>query len=330
MGFSTLERIKIAEKAIFASVKNSDPNTQWYEATNPSRLVLFGGQVWTNPDLSVLLANPQATIASAQAFAAANPTIVEDRSASASAVRLTPVPGINNTYVALSTYNDFASARLENWIQPQHVPQANGQPSLGYFVQLYDGDPASGGTLVGPTAGQTGTGQNTTVGWIFDYAGGLLLTSEDFSVADPYITGFRYIGSTALNPSTGSSSNTIIEDANCLASDLVGDCVKITGSRVGGKLQVTKIDITADKRACGIIISKSSSTDCQVQLHGSMVGVYTGLSPNSSYMIDTAARLTTILPVPPASGFVYVQHMGYAISSNEFFVSPSIPTKRID
>lgn len=329
MGFSELERIQIAAKALAASVKNADLNTQWYEAVNPNRFVQSGSQVWVDPDLTTLLSNPQATVASARVFAAANPTLVEDYSLAASAVRMSPVPGISNTYVATSTYGDLTT-RLENWIQPQFVAQANGQPSLGYFVNLYDGDPAGAGTFVGPTDGQTGTGINTTVGWIFDYAGGLLLTSTDFTVSDPYIMAFRYIGTTAKSGSTTGGTEVVVEDANCLATDIVGDCVKITGSRVSGRLQVTKIDITSDSKACGIIISKSTSTDCIVQLHGSMSGIYTSLTPDKSYMIDTAARLTDVVPIPPVAGYAYVQHMGHALSSDEFFVDPKLSMKKVD
>lgn len=330
MGFSELERIKVAEKVLFASVKNADPNTQWYEAINQNRFVLKGNQIWTNPNLQTLLDSPQATLASAQAFAATVPTVVDDVTAPANAIRLTPIPGINNTYVALATYNDFSSERLDNWIQPQFVPQSNGQPSLGYTVQLYDGDPNAGGTFLGPTQGQSGSGINTTVGWIWDYGAGLLLLSEDYSIADPYVLGFRYIGSTAVDASSDLSEK-IIEDAVCFDDDSVGDCVRIVSQRdLSGRLMVGRIDITAQKKACGIIISKSSPTACKVQLHGIMSGVYTGLTPGESYMIDTASRLTTTLPTPPASGFVYVQHMGHAVSDDELFIHPNNPIKRVD
>ena len=36
-----------------------------------------------------------------------------------------------------------------NWILPQLVANSSGNPSNGYSVKLYNGDPASGGTLVG-------------------------------------------------------------------------------------------------------------------------------------------------------------------------------------
>ena len=104
-----------------------------------------------------------------------------------------------STWVAHSTYNDASSAVLTNWLLPQLVPQSSGVPSNGYAIRLYEGDPASGGTEISTTSGTTGTGDEKTVGWVWNYANGMLLLSDDFkgSVSDPYVVGFRYVGRTA-------------------------------------------------------------------------------------------------------------------------------------
>ncbi|NJO18569.1 MAG: hypothetical protein HC877_23430 [Thioploca sp.] len=203
MGFTNQERINLNSKILAASVKDANEIGQWYESFYPNEFISKGNKIWINPDLDTLLLYPAANLAQAQANASGIlSNILEDRSSLIDAVRLTPVPGTNgSTYVAYLVYNDFTSARLDNWVQPQIVPQLNGQPSFGYSIRLFNGDPNFGGTEVFTTDGTTGTGINKTVGWVFDYANGMLLLSEDFrtNVPDPWIVGFRYVGTTALD-----------------------------------------------------------------------------------------------------------------------------------
>jgi len=96
-------------------------------------------------------------------------------------------------------YGNTNSTLLRNWLLPQLVPQSSGAPSNGYAIQLYNGNPASGGVLVSTSAGTTGTGESKSVGWVFNYPSGLLLLATDFraQITDPWIVGFRYIGPTA-------------------------------------------------------------------------------------------------------------------------------------
>jgi hypothetical protein len=154
-----------------------------------------------------------ATITQARANAVANPTIIQDASQfsatfsgsynpGVTALRLTPIPGTNgSTYVAYDIYNDFSSNRLKNWIQPQRHPQPNGVASIGYTIRLFNGDPAAGGTEILTSQGQTGTGANAPVAWIWNYDQGLLFLSEDFRsvVTNPFILAFRYIGETLIS-----------------------------------------------------------------------------------------------------------------------------------
>jgi hypothetical protein len=207
MGFSNQERINLNSKVIAAGVKDANEIAQWYESVLLNRFISNANTVWRDPDLSTLLNNPAANLTEAQSNADGYLTsIVENYSEAANAIRLTVIPGTNDsTYVALETYDDLSSTQLINWIQPQFVPRSNGLPSGGYSIRLFDGDPNSGGVEVLPTDGTTGSGVNKSVGWIFDYASGVLLLSSDFrsSVSDPYILGFRYIGTTANTVSDG-------------------------------------------------------------------------------------------------------------------------------
>ena len=196
MGFSNQERINLFTKALAAGVFDANSTAVWYESNFPFQFILPGSSIWTE-----LGSVPAAgSLAVARTNATDNPNLIQDLSQSADAVRLTLVSGTNDsTYVAYSTYDDTDSAVLGNWLLPQLVRQSSGAASNGYAIQLYEGDPNAGGTLITTSEGTTGTGVNKTVGWIFNYASGILILSDDYkaNITDPYIVGFRYIGDTA-------------------------------------------------------------------------------------------------------------------------------------
>lgn len=200
MGFSNQERINLLTKALAAGVLDANSFSVWYESFFPFRFINEGSTVWL--ELPTLRLYPAAnlTVARANAALPALATILEDISQPASAVRLTAVTGTNgSTWTAYNTYGDPSSDTKRNWVLPQLVSQANGMPSNGYSIRLYEGDPNAGGVEITTSAGTTGVGDEKTVGWIWNYANGMLLLSEDFkaSVTNPYVLGFRYIGRTS-------------------------------------------------------------------------------------------------------------------------------------
>ena len=204
MGFSELERVNIAAKALQAGVVDANPNSVWYEVFNPFTFILGAEQVWT--EMPRLRALPAGNLATARANAAANTDLIQDLSDYGVATQMTLVPGTNfSTFASYATPGDTSSAQLRNWLLPQLVSQPSGAPSNGYAIQLFNGDPNAGGVMITTTEGTTGTGPNKTVGWTFNYANGLLLFSADFytqtgitpAAFDPYIVGFRYVGKTA-------------------------------------------------------------------------------------------------------------------------------------
>lgn len=210
MGFLNQERINLVTKVLAAKVIDANETAQWYESRFAADFTVTGDNVLTQ----LGSVPPAANLSQAQANALANPTIIQDASTytaaftgtynpGVSALRLTPIPGTNgSTFVAYTTYNNFSSPRLRHWIQPQNHPQPSGVPSTGYAVRVFQGDPFSGGTEIFTSSGQTGTGINASVAWIFNYDLGMLLVSEDFrsTLNDPYILGFRYIGATLTVP----------------------------------------------------------------------------------------------------------------------------------
>jgi hypothetical protein len=293
MGFTTTERINLFTKALAAGVIDANSIAAWYETFFPFQFILDGSVIWT--DLSTVKANPAANLATAQANAAGPLSgIVDDLSAPASAVRLTLVSGTNNsTYAAYSVYNDPSSTLLDNWLLPQLVPQSSGSPSNGYAIQLYDGDPNGSGTLISTTEGTTGTGVNKTVGWIFNYASGLLFLSDDFksSVSDPYILGFRYIGSTATAPAGGS-------DPDAIHDNIAGEIASITGKTdpVGADIFIIE-DSEDSNNKKSLVFS-----DSKKEIIDTRTTSYTILfSDNGKTFINTGASSLVQLTLPTAS-----------------------------
>lgn len=141
-------------------------------------------------------------------------------------------------------------------------------------------------------------------------------------IFNPLSGDFDYID-TSIGPRT--------EEGVCATTDSVGDCVKVVGTRIAGKLDVRKVDITVagDIPSIGIIISKATSTTCTVQLDGIMSGVVTGLTPGKAYFISPTSTLTLTPTVPTSGNIAWVQQMGEALDTDEFLIQPKSPTKRV-
>jgi len=133
-----------------------------------------------------------------------------------------------------------------------------------------------------------------------------------------------------VNAASVPRSERILGRANCLATDDVGDCVRITGTKVGNRFQVTKVDPanSGEDQAVGIIVRKDDPTNCIVQFHGPMRGVYTGLTPGKRYWVGSDSRLTLTIGTPAVGGIFYLQFMGVATDDQEVLVDPHVPTKR--
>jgi hypothetical protein len=282
MGFSNQERINLNSKALAAAVIDANPVAQWYESRNAFSFIVDGGSVLTEFSSVPVAAN----LAAARTNATNNPTLIQDKSQTTDAVRLTAVAGTNNsTYIAYTTYNDASSARLTNWIQPQLVSQSSGAASIGYAIVLYDGDPVNGGTEVTTTDGTTGTGQNKTVGWIFQYSTGILLLSDDFkdNVSDPYIMGFRYIGATA----SSSASTASRLESNFVADETLaeGELVRLVTSSDSGTVgRVIKADATSygNAEVLGVVRTGGSQGDSVTIVTSGLTGVKFSSAPAST------------------------------------------------
>jgi len=105
--------------------------------------------------------------------------------------------------------------------------------------------------------------------------------------------------------------------ANCLASDAVGDSVYVTAPDVGGLIQVTKADpsTSAKMPAIGVIQTKLSSTLCIVKLFGELSGVYTGFTAGDVLYVGAAGT-------PSHTPGAISQVLGVALSDDIVFISP--------
>ena len=113
--------------------------------------------------------------------------------------------------------------------------------------------------------------------------------------------------------------------ANCLATDAVGDCMYSRVAAVGGIYQVTKVDPNDQNKmpAIGIIILKSSDTDCIVQTSGVVEDVYGGMDIRKTLYVDTDGGLTQALSPALPGDRMFVQAMGMAIDDAALVLAPS-------
>jgi hypothetical protein len=138
---------------------------------------------------------------------------------------------------------------------------------------------------------------------------------------------------TSAAPAAGGSSTFT---ANCLAGDVVGASVYITGSDVGGVPQVASADASDALKtpAVGAIVSKSDATTCVVARFGRVDVSATGavLLAGSRYFVGFNGEPVT--PPPNAglspSGYVIVQPLGVATSATVLEYQPTQAIIRIN
>lgn len=261
MAFTDVQKINMFTKALIAGVIDSESMAAWYESFFPFTFIMDSVQVWL--ELPLLKQYPARNLSIARTNVASNlQDQVSDLSQPADAVRLTLMTGSNGTtWVAYTTYNDSSSAILNNWLLPQLIPQVSGSPSNGYGILLYNGDPNDGGTLISTTTGATGSGENASQAWIFNYAKGLLFLSPDFTgtVDDPYILGFRYIGKT-------------VQDLAGLAdiSEDIGD-INTAIQELQDEMDQAQTDISANETAIAQNASDIASQATTLATHTSQI-----------------------------------------------------------
>ena len=100
----------------------------------------------------------------------------------------------SRAFIAYTTYNNTSSGILGDWI--------NTQFGADYIVEVYKGDPNSGGVKLSAA----GSGSDDT--WFFDYTSGILnfngaALPSGVTDTNVYIVGYRYLGTRGVQPPGG-------------------------------------------------------------------------------------------------------------------------------
>ncbi len=109
--------------------------------------------------------------------------------------------------------------------------------------------------------------------------------------------------------------------ADCLVSDVVGMFVYVTGPAILEIPQVTCTDITTTGKypAVGVIIEKSTSTRCFVQVLGELDT--SALDPGKTYFVGADGFMTSLPPIPTPLGKVAVQAIGVALDTGRLLLN---------
>lgn len=121
-----------------------------------------------------------------------------------------------------------------------------------------------------------------------------------------------------INAATVPRAEKVLRRADCPASIVVGNLVKVSGPKVAGRLQVALADPAASpfRPAVGAVVRKYTATQCLIQATGPLLGVYTGLVPGASYYLGASGQLVDTPPASPAR----VQVMGVAWDDDELLL----------
>jgi hypothetical protein len=111
--------------------------------------------------------------------------------------------------------------------------------------------------------------------------------------------------------------------ADCLALDVVGMFVYVTGSAVLGIPQVTKVDIQTYGKypAVGMIVEKPTATRCLVQAFGEIAVLPAALIPGRPYFVGLDSLLTNIPPAPAPGTRAAIQAVGTAIDDGRLLLN---------
>jgi len=153
------------------------------EESKPSPLVVPGTSIWSDSTL-VPSTPPTSNTSYVGIYTAAN------------AFQLThdnTVAG-NRTFIARSTFGNQSASISGDWIDPSF--------GADYAVQVYKGDPDSGGVSLSPT------GSGNSDEWFFDYSSGILNFNgtnvpSGITTTNVYLIGYKYTGAKGARPAAG-------------------------------------------------------------------------------------------------------------------------------
>lgn len=115
-----------------------------------------------------------------------------------------------------------------------------------------------------------------------------------------------------------------VRSAECTALEAVGDFVCIVDDPPDGLDLVGRADPSDFGRmpAVGVIISKSSPTECLVQWLGETPNIFAGLSSGEVYFVGANGKISEVPPVP-TTGPLFTQFMGVATAPTRLYLRPN-------
>lgn len=126
----------------------------------------------------------------------------------------------------------------------------------------------------------------------------------------------------------GSGSSTapgdnVIENVTCDATVAVGNVVRMNGTTAINALA----NNTTNSKAIGVCISKTSATECNIQVTGSTTAVFGGLTPSENYFLSSTTPGALTTTPPSASGNVVI-HIGRAYTSSQLVLQIGTQVRR--
>lgn len=114
-------------------------------------------------------------------------------------------------------------------------------------------------------------------------------------------------------------------DVACLSTDAIGSPVVVRDEPINGKYRVQTADPgdLTKMPAIGILVSKTTPTVGTMRMTG-LCDVFEGLTPGANYMVGPGGSLVEEVPLTSATGVLWAQHLGIALSSNVLLLSGDI------
>ena len=109
-------------------------------------------------------------------------------------------------------------------------------------------------------------------------------------------------------------------EMDCLATDIVGDLVYVTGAEAVARVDPT---LSAKMPAVGVIVKKPASTRALVQFSGA-VTVLGALTPGLRYFVGATGQPAAAPPAGP--GRRYAQPVGIALAPSVLMLNMQDPT----
>ena len=185
------------KRIIFGTTETDITGKGGPNETVPSPVPTYIQNIWGEGDLVPV---PAAALAN----------VVEEYGI-ATALQCTADPTVagNYTWFATSVQGDVTT-RTQNWVSPTFDP--------GYLINVYNGDPNSGGTKLN----QGSAGDE----WVYDYISGTLHfpNGPPSGLSQVWLVGFRYVGTLGVTTG-GSGSAPVTTYADNTARDADADVV---------------------------------------------------------------------------------------------------------